>query len=71
MILKEYDNTIGAKMGDKIKDTKRNKIGEVVGTGQSGNYDIIYVNFGRGWRRIVPMDDAQIEGRYHLLKMEE
>ena len=69
-MLKEYDNALCAKMGDKIKDTKRNKVGEVVGTGQNGNYDIIYVDFGKGRRRIVPMDDAQIEGRYHLLKEE-
>lgn len=69
-MLKEYESALFAKMGDKIKDTKRNKIGEVVGTGQSGNYDIIYVDFGRGRRRIDPMDDAQIEGRYHLLTEE-
>lgn len=69
-MLKEYESALFAKVGDKIKDTKRNKIGEVVGTGQSGNYDIIYVDFGRGRRRIDPMDDAQIEGRYHLLTEE-
>lgn len=69
-MLKEYDIAICAEIGDKIKDTKTNKIGEVVGTGQSGNYSIIYVKFGGGIRRIVPMDDAQIEGRYHLLKEE-
>ena len=70
-MLKEYESALFAKMGDKIKDTKRNKIGEVVGTGQSGNYGIIYVDFGKGRRRIDPMDDAQIEGRYHLLKEED
>ena len=69
-MLKEYESALFAKVGDKIKDTKRNKIGEVVGTRQSGNYDIIYVDFGRGRRRIDPMDDAQIEGRYHLLTEE-
>ena len=67
-MLKEYESALFAKVGDKIKDTKRNKIGEVVGTGQNGNYDIIYVDFGKGRRRIDPMDDAQIEGRYHLLE---
>lgn len=70
-MIKEYETAIGAQMNDSIKDTKTNKIGKVVGTGQSGNYDIIYVDFGRGRRRIVPMDDAQVEGRYHLLKEED
>lgn len=69
-MLKEYNTALCAEMGDKIKDTKTNKIGEVVGTGYSGNYSIIFVNFGRSVRRIVPMHDAQVEGRYHLLKEE-
>lgn len=58
---------LGAKIGDKIKDTKTGKIGEVKKIGQSGNNDLIYVDFGNGLRKINPMDDAQVEGRYEIV----
>ena len=58
---------IGAKPGDKIVDTKTGKTGTVVKEGQSGNYDIVYVDFGgANLRRINPMDDAQVAGRYQF-----
>lgn len=55
---------LGAKVGDKILDTKTGKVGEVKKESQVDNYDLIYVDFGSGLRKINPMDDAQIEGRY-------
>lgn len=58
----------GIKIGDKIKDTKTGRIGEVVKDGISGNYNIIYVDFGNGkLRRINPLDDAQRFGRYEVV----
>lgn len=55
---------LGAKVGDKILDTKTGKVGEVKKEGQVDNYDLIYVDFGSKLRKINPMDDAQTEGRY-------
>lgn len=55
---------LGAKIGDKILDTKTGKTGEVKKEGQVDNYNLIYVDFGSGLRKINPMDDAQTEGRY-------
>ena len=66
--MKTKSDAFGAKLGDSILDTKRNKVGVVEKEGQSGNYSIIYVNFGRGLRRINPLDDAQVEGRYKLIE---
>lgn len=55
---------LGAKVGDKILDTKTGKVGEVKKESQVDNYDLIYVDFGSGLKKINPMDDAQTEGRY-------
>lgn len=57
---------LGAKKGDKILDTKTGKIGEVKKEGQVDNYNLIYVDFGNGLRKINPMDDAQTKGRYQF-----
>lgn len=58
-------SALGAHVGDKIYDKRANKIGIVVKTGQSGNYDTLYVDFGgKNPRRIIPMDDAQIRQNY-------
>lgn len=62
---------LGAKVGDKILDTKTGKIGEVKKEGQVDNYDLIYVDFGNGLRKINPMDDAQTEGRYKFADGDE
>lgn len=54
-----------SNVGDKIYDKKSGKIGTVVKVGQSGNYSILYVDFGsKNPRRINPMDDAQIRQNY-------
>lgn len=60
----------GAKVGDCILDTKTGKKGIVVKEGQSGNYGLIYVDFGNGAqpRKINPLDDAQRFGRYQICK---
>lgn len=71
------EDALGANIGDKILDSEKNIIGTVVRTGGIDNYDLIYVDFGtkrKGkscLRRICPMDDAQIEGRYHRIKEED
>lgn len=51
-------------IGDEIIDTKNNKKGIIKKLGQTGNYSIIYVDFGKGLRKIIPMHDSQTEGRY-------
>lgn len=58
----------GAKVGDCILDTKTGKKGVVVKEGQSGNYGLIYVDFGTRAqpRKINPLDDAQRVGRYKI-----
>ena len=57
-------NALGTKTGDKIYDNQTKTIGIVVGEGIIGNYDKIYVNFDGTVKSIVPMNDAQIKGRY-------
>lgn len=57
---------LGAKVGDKIIDNKTGREGIIKKSGQSGNYDIVYADFGNGLRRIDPMDDAQRECRYQF-----
>ena len=72
--MKIEETALCAQVGDKILDSKTNTIGTVVEEDSIGNYDLIYVNFGtkrngkRCLRRICPIDDAQVEGRYHLIK---
>lgn len=51
-------------IGDEIIDTKNNQRGIIKKLGQIGNYNVIYVDFGKGLRKIVPMHDSQTEGRY-------
>ena len=46
-----------------VFDTKNGTFGTVTGYGCSGNYDIYYVSFKNGIRKIKPMLDA-IEKRY-------
>lgn len=59
----------GCKVGDHIKDLRTGKIGEIVKDGCSGNYNIIYVDFGDGkLKRICPLDDAQSVGRYDIVE---
>lgn len=62
---------LGAKVGDKILDTKTGKVGEVKKESQVDNYDLIYVDFGSGLKKINPMDDAQTEGRYKFADGDE
>ena len=58
-------SALSARIGDKIFDKKKNRTGTVVKTGQSGNYDILYVDFGNKHpTRICPMDDAQRKSNY-------
>lgn len=52
-----------AKEGMIVFDTKVGKFGTLIGFGQSGNYDIHYVDFGNGRRGFKPMLDA-FEKRY-------
>ena len=71
--IKLEDNCLGAHINDEIYDNNKKVIGKVINTGQSGNYDILYVAFPscpKG-RRINPMDDAQIRGRYQKVIAEE
>lgn len=66
-------NCLGAHINDEIYDNNKKVIGKVINIGQSGNYDILYVAFPscpKG-RRINPMDDAQIQGRYQKVIVEE
>lgn len=58
---------VGAEVGDSIYDKFKDRIGTVVKTGQSGNYDLIYVDFNDGSKvlKINPMDDAQRTGRFY------
>ena len=64
-------SALNAQVGDKIYDKRADKIGTVVKTGQSGNYDTLYIDFGgKNPRRIIPMDDAQIRQNYFKV-MEE
>lgn len=60
-------NALEAQMGDKIYDNQTKTIGVVVGEGIIGNYDKIYVNFDGTIKTIVPMNDAQIKGRYQKI----
>ena len=66
-------NCLGAHINDEIYDNNKKVIGKVINTGQSGNYDILYVAFPscpKG-RRINPMDDAQIKQRYQKVIAEK
>lgn len=56
-------NWSDAKEGDKVFDTKVGKFGTLIGFGQSGNYNIHYVDFGNGTRSFKPMLDT-FEKRY-------
>lgn len=56
-------NWLDVKEGDKVFDTKVGKFGTLVGFGQSGNYNIHYVDFGNGRRGFKPMLDT-FEKRY-------
>lgn len=57
----------GARIGDTIIDTHTGKTGTVLKEGQSGNYSLIYVDFGgKNPVRINPLDDAQVSGRYQI-----
>lgn len=56
-------NWVDAQKGTKVFDTKTGKFGILVGFGQSGNYNIHYVDFGNGKRSFKPMLDT-IEKRY-------
>lgn len=47
-----------AKEGTIVLDTKVGKFGTLIGFGQSGNYDIHYVDFGNGERSFKPMLDT-------------
>ena len=51
-------------IGDEIIDTKNNQKGIIKKLGQTGNYNIIYADFGKGLRKIIPMHDSQTEGKY-------
>lgn len=64
--LKLASNALFAQEGDQIYDKLKDRIGDVVKTSQSGNYDLIYVDFHDGSKilRINPMDDAQRKGRF-------
>lgn len=58
-------SAIGARVGDQIYDSSKDRFGEVVKEGQSGNYTILYVDFGDGKLvKINPIDDAQVRGRF-------
>lgn len=65
--LNESVGVIGADVGDKIRDTKSGKTGTVIKLGQSGNEDLVYVDFGKGLRKINAMRDAQVDGRYEII----
>lgn len=60
-------NALSSKLGDKIYDKMKDRIGTVVKEGQSGNYSLIYVDFNDGSSilKINPMDDAQRKGRFY------
>lgn len=60
------NNALSARVGDEVYDKLKDRIGTVVKEGQSGNYDLIYVDFNDGSKilKINPMDDAQRKGRF-------
>ena len=66
-------NCLGAHINDEIYDNNKKAIGKVINTGQSGNYDILYVAFPScpKERCINPMDDAQTQGRYQKVIKQE
>lgn len=71
--IKLATNCLGAHINDEIYDNNEKVIGKVINTGQSGNYDILYVAFPscpKG-RHINPMDDAQIQRRYQKVIAEK
>ena len=63
-------NALNASLGDTVYDRLKERYGEVVREGQSGNYNIIYVDFNDGSRplKINVMDDAQRVGRFCLVE---
>ena len=68
----KHINAITAKLGDRIYDTLKKRTGTVVKTGQSGNYNLIYVDFhdGSNILKINPMDDAQRQNRFQVCEEE-
>ena len=67
----DIDKTaLNARLGDTIYDSLKERYGEVIREGQSGNYDIIYVDFNDGSKplKINVMNEAQRIGRFHLVK---
>lgn len=66
--IKLMSDALCAHVGDYILDAKSLKVGKVVKMGQSGNEDLIYVDFGgKNPVRINTMMDAQCIGRYYKL----
>ena len=61
------NNALFANVGDKIYDKSKDRVGDVVKTGNSGNYGLVYVDFHDGSKllKINPMDDAQRRGRFY------
>ena len=59
---------LNAKEGDKILDTKTNKVGTVTKITTSGNYNIVHIDFDGKVRKVNAMDDAQTKGRYEFAK---
>ena len=55
----------GAEIGDKIYNQHTKKVGIVIKKGQSGNYTLLYVDFGnKNLTKINPLDDAQVRHNY-------
>ena len=61
---------VRCKISDLIQNKSKDRVGEVVKVGRSGNYDILYVDFNDGSKlvRVNPMDDAQVKGRFYRVK---
>lgn len=63
---------LGAKVGDKVIDRRKNKVGVVVDIDDSRatNDDVYCIDFGDGKpaRKVNAMHDAQCVGRYSFVK---
>lgn len=67
--IKVRNNALLARIGNKIYDKAKHRIGDVVREGASGNYGLIYVDFhdGTNLLKVNPMDDAQRRGRFFIV----
>ena len=66
-VLKTENNACCSKTGNLIYDKKKHRVGKIIKEGQSGNYNLIYIDFNDGSKllKVNPLDDAQRKGRFY------